>query len=176
MTMPHLLLNYRLALINDIPQLIELINSAYRQKNENTWTTEADLVAGERISQNQLEQLLENNNFYLLVAEHKYQIVACIGLTFDDFAVEIGTFAIAPDWQNQGLGKLVLAYAETYALSIQADLNVYVMWVLNVRTELIAFYERRGYIHTGVEEDYPLDANVGIPIVKLNLLEMRKVI
>ncbi len=174
MTMPNLVLNYRLALINDIPQLIALINSAYRQKNENTWTTEADLVAGDRISQNQLEQLCENNNFYLLVAEHEHQIVACIGLTFDDFAVEIGTFAIAPDWQNQGLGKLVLDYAEKYAASVQSDLKIYVMWVLNVRTELIAFYERRGYVQTGVVEDYPIDANVGIPQVDLHLIEMRK--
>lgn len=40
---------YRADLTN-ISSLVDLINAAYRQKNENTWTTEADLVLGARIS------------------------------------------------------------------------------------------------------------------------------
>ena len=169
------LLHFRSVNVTDIDDLVELINSAYRQKNVHTWTTEADFVLGVRISSNQLVQQLENPNFQLLVAEYKHQIVACIGLTFDDLSVEIGTFAIAPDWQNQGLGKLVLDYAENYAIEIKSDLEAFVMWVLNVCTELIAFYERRGYVQTGVVADYPLDANVGVPQVDLHLVEMRKV-
>ena len=50
------------------------------------------------------------------------------------------------------------------------------MWVLSVRYELIAYYERRGYVQTGVVGDYPLDANVGTPIVDLYLVEMKKMI
>ncbi|MFC2995828.1 GNAT family N-acetyltransferase [Acinetobacter sichuanensis] len=164
---------YRADLTN-ISSLVDLINAAYRQKNENTWTTEADLVLGARISSSQLLQQLQNSHFHLLVAEQNNQVVACIGLTFDTLSVEIGTFAISPDWQNQGLGKLVLDYAEKYATDVQSDLKTYVMWVLNVRTELIAFYARRGYVQTGVMEDYPLDADVGIPQVNLCLIEMRK--
>jgi hypothetical protein len=48
------------------------------------------------------------------------------------------------------------------------------MWVLSVRHELIAYYQRRGYVQTGVVADYPLNANVGIPVVDLHLIEMRK--
>ena len=48
------------------------------------------------------------------------------------------------------------------------------MWVLSVRHELIAYYERRGYVQTGRVDVYPLDANVGIPQVDLHLIEMRK--
>ena len=131
-------------------------------------------MIGERISHAQLEHLFKNHNFHLLVAEQNNQVVACIGLTFEELSVEIGTFAISPDWQNQGLGKLVLDNAEKYAKDIQFDLKTYVMWVLSVRTELIEFYERRGYIQTGVVEDYPLDADVGIPQVDLHLVEMMK--
>lgn len=48
------------------------------------------------------------------------------------------------------------------------------MYVLNVREELIQYYERRGYKKTGLIEDYPLDANVGMPLLDLNLIEMQK--
>lgn len=50
------------------------------------------------------------------------------------------------------------------------------MWVLSVRSELISYYERRGYVLTGVLDEYPLNANVGTPIVDLYLVEMKKVI
>lgn len=48
------------------------------------------------------------------------------------------------------------------------------MWVLSVRHELIAYYQRRGYVQTGVVADYPLNANVGISVIDLHLIEMRK--
>ena len=48
------------------------------------------------------------------------------------------------------------------------------MWVLSVRSELIAYYQRRDYQMTGMQADYPLDANVGQPLVDLHLIEMKK--
>ena len=106
--------------------------------------------------------------------------MACIGLTFNLYDVEIGTFCIAPQVQNQGIGKQVLDFAEKYIRQLVSNehqhLNAFVMWVLSVRTELIAYYERRGYVRTGVIEDYPFDADVGIPMMDLHLVEMRKAI
>lgn len=48
------------------------------------------------------------------------------------------------------------------------------MYVLDVRLELIAYYERRGYVKTGNEQPYPFEANVGVPIVPIKLVEMKK--
>lgn len=48
------------------------------------------------------------------------------------------------------------------------------MSVLNVHIELIAYYERRGYHQTGKTESYPLDADVGQPLVDLNLVILEK--
>lgn len=64
--------------------------------------------------------------------------------------------------QNKGLGKEVLRLAEGYALS-QFCPKEYVMLVVSQRDELIAFYERRGYIKTDETEKYPVHLNVGIP-------------
>lgn len=175
-------LAFRVATVSDIPQLLLLINSAYRQNLGQSWTNEANIVVGDRIHQQQLENLISQPNHQLLIAEiaHLGQslIIACIGLNYLYSELEIGTFCIAPDWQNQGIGQRVLAYAErysaNYAVQHQMPLEYYVMWVLNVRNELLAYYERRGYVLTGEIEAYPLDANVGQPTVALHLVKMKK--
>ena len=155
--------------------MVDLINAAYRQQDGRSWTSEADIVAGERINAEQLQQALAQNNFKLFIAECAGQLLACIGLTFDADHVEIGTFCIAPHDQNQGIGKHVLDFAEKYVIALKLpNLTDFVMWVLSVRHELIAYYERRGYMQTGVVDEYPMDAGVGKPIVDLHLIDMRK--
>lgn len=162
-------LKFKLAQQTDIPKLVDLINAAYRQQHGNSWTSEAEIVTGQRINTAQLEHALSQDNVQLWTAIQDGEIVACIGLTFNEHDVEIGTFCIAPHLQNQGIGKQVLDFAENYVrqqISLKHQhLNDFVMWVLNVRTELIAYYERRGYVQTGMIDDYPLGADVGKPIV-----------
>lgn len=171
-------LKFRTAQILDIQKLIDLINSAYRQQQENSWTSEVGMVTGARINAEHLAQMLADDHLKLFVVEHAEEIVGCIGLTFNPIQVEIGTFCIAPKMQNHGVGKKVLDFAEHYVrdqmLPIHPNLTHFVMWVLSVRHELIAYYERRGYQSTGHIDDYPLSANVGIPIVGLHLVEMKK--
>jgi hypothetical protein len=39
------------------------------------------------------------------------------------------------------------------------------MTVIDIRDELIAFYERRGYVRTGIKQPFPYgDARFGIPL------------
>ena len=169
-------LKFRIAQSSDLNHLVKLINLAYRQTEGHNWTSEADIVVGERINFVQLKQSLEQEHFQLWAVESFNEIVACIGLTFDQVDVEIGTFAISPNHQNLGLGRKILAFAEDYVSNEHQYINVLVMWVLSVRSELISYYERRGYVLTGVVDEYPLNANVGTPIVDLYLVEMKKVI
>ena len=154
----------------DIPYVVDLLNTAYR--GEMGWSNESEIVEGQRISPTQLTEYLEDSYFHLFVLEVEQHIVGCIGLTEHQNVIEIGTFAIQPSLQNQGFGRQLLDYAERYArehcfLTVQ-------MAVLNVRTELISYYQRRGYIHTGRIETYPMHANVGIPKVPLHLLVLEK--
>lgn len=173
-------LKFRTAQISDIQKLVDLINSAYRHQQGNSWTSEAEIVTGDRINTEQLLQMMADEHFKLFVVEQAREIVACIGLRFNFSEVEIGTFCIASNMQNQGIGKQVLDFAESYISDkvrlASPDLKYFVMWVLSVRHELIAYYERRGYRQTGHIESYPLNANVGIPIVDLHLVEMKKCI
>lgn len=69
-------LNFRTARISDITNLVDLINSAYRQQEGRSWTSESEIVTGNRINAKQLEQALAQDNFQLFVAELDEQIVA----------------------------------------------------------------------------------------------------
>lgn len=165
--------NIRLAKTTDIQNIVVLINTAYRSNRG--WTHEHKMVAGQRINCDQVMILLAQTNVKLFVLENHDQIIGCIGLTEFDDSIEIGSFAIDPDQQNSGYGKQLLDFAESYILETYQK-KVIRMSVLNVRTELIAYYQRRGYQLTEKIEAYPLDQNVGEPLIPLNLLILEKMI
>ena len=170
-------LNIRTAKIDDVEQLVKLINLAYRAQSDRSWTTEKAFVDGTRITNEQLSRDLNQSNFELLVGENEHgSLVGCIGLTFDSSSVEIGTFAIDPTIQNLGYGREMLNYVETCITQNYSSVRRLIMYVLNVRTELMAYYQRRGYQITGRTESYPIDADVGQPLVPIQLIEMEKVI
>ena len=103
-------------------------------------------------------------------------LVACIGLSLDDNSVEIETFAIDSSIQNLGYGKQMLNYVEVYVAQSCMEVRDLIMYVLDVRSELIAYYQRRGYQITGHTAPYPVNANVGRPLVPIQLIEMKKAI
>ncbi|QUY37993.1 GNAT family N-acetyltransferase [Acinetobacter junii] len=168
-------LDIRKARIEDIDRLVEVINAAYRNQFGRSWTTEKVFVDGVRITKEQLSRDLNQSNFELLVGENEQgSLVGCIGLNFDSSSVEIGTFAIDPTIQNLGIGHRMLSFAEKYIRDTYADVLSINLYVLNVRKELIEYYERRGFNRTGVVDDYPITAEVGIPLIPVSLVEMTK--
>ncbi|MFW2075306.1 GNAT family N-acetyltransferase [Acinetobacter gerneri] len=171
-------MKYRFALNNDIPNLVRLINNAYRNNIDKSWTNETQYVSGSRITQDQLFEELNKPGFLLMVIEgpdtRSKQLIACIGITFYETYAEIGTFCIDSSFQQAGIGKTLLGRAEQFLQIYNSNIKAINMYVLNVREELIQYYERRGYKKTGLIEDYPLDANLGMPLLDLNLIEMQK--
>ena len=146
---------------------------ADRAQSERSWTTEKAFVDGTRITNKQLSEDLSRSNFKLFVGENEQGLlVACIGLSFNHNSVEIGTFAIDSSVQNLGYGKQMLNYVAQSCSEVR-DL---IMYVLDVRSELIAYYQRRGYQITGHTAPYPVNANVGQPLVPIQLIEMKKAI
>ena len=94
-------LNIRKVENDDLEQLVKLINVAYRTQSGRSWTTEQAFVAGDRINKTQLIDQLNQSNFELLIGEtESTQLVACIGLSYQQDCAEIGTFAIDPSIQN----------------------------------------------------------------------------
>jgi ribosomal protein S18 acetylase RimI-like enzyme len=67
----------------------------------------------------------------------------------------LGLLTIRPDLQKRQMGRALLAAAEGFAKERGA--HRIRMSVVNVRTTLIAWYERRGYILTGKTKPFPYD-------------------
>lgn len=152
-----------LASENDAEKLNLLINEAYR--GQVGWTRETEIVEGARSSTEAITNLIHNPNSHVLTAKINGEIAACICVEAKKEQALIGTFAVSPKYQNQGIGKQVLRLAENYAVN-QLDSKKLMMVVISQREELISFYERRGYKRTGEISEYPVHLNVGIPITE----------
>ncbi|WP_425917621.1 hypothetical protein [Acinetobacter sp. TSRC1-2] len=82
---------YRRVSTDDVGRLVLLLNQAYRTNTGFSWTSEQEIVAGDRINHRQLLESLKQDNFYLFIAEilgnKQSNLVACIGLTFQQNTV-----------------------------------------------------------------------------------------
>ena len=143
------------ATIIDIPTLTSLLNRSYRGENSRAgWTTEADLLSGKRIDETGLLQLLNDPDSLILIVQSDETILATIHVHREVDNVLFGLFAVEPTLQNKGVGKELLAYAESEAHKLW-EINTGVMEVITHREELIAYYERRGYLRTGEMIAFP---------------------
>jgi len=156
-------MNVNPASIDDAVSINMLINQAYR--GEKGWTREIEIVEGERASVNDIKELIQNPEAHLFVAATNGAVTACICVEEKENQAYIGTFAVNPAFQNQGIGKQILSFAEKYAVN-QLGSKKLIMVVISQREELISFYERRGYRRTGEISEYPVHLNVGIPAVE----------
>jgi len=146
---------FRHAIDNDIPTLASLINRSYRGDSSRAgWTTEADLLSGKRIDEAGLIQLLNDSDSLILIAHSEESILATIHAHRDNESVHFGLFTVEPSFQGRGIGKELLAYAESEAIC-KWGVSTAIMEVITHRSELIAYYERRGYIRTGEMIAFP---------------------
>ncbi|WP_374984160.1 GNAT family N-acetyltransferase [Streptomyces fradiae] len=155
---------YRDAVEADVPALVALVESAYRgDASRAGWTTEADLLDGQRTDPQGVREVIGAPGSRLLVVERDGELVACCQLERRGDAAYFGMFAVRPGLQGGGLGRRVLAEAERLAREEWSAREMH-MTVISVRDELIAWYERRGYRRTGRTSPFPYgDERFGVP-------------
>ncbi|MYZ07411.1 GNAT family N-acetyltransferase [Streptomyces sp. SID2999] len=148
----------------DVDALVALVESAYRgDASRAGWTTEADILDGQRTDPEGVRQVVKAPDSRLLVVEREGRIVACCQLEHRGTHAYFGMFAVSPTLQGAGLGKAVMAEAERLARTDWGATEMH-MTVISVRDDLIGWYERRGYRRTGEMTPFPYgDERFGIP-------------
>ncbi|MFK2876991.1 GNAT family N-acetyltransferase [Rhodanobacter hydrolyticus] len=157
-------LRFRPAIAADVSAIVALVESAYRgDSGRRGWTTESDLLDGQRTDVAGVSALLDQPHGVVLLAERDGVLMASCHVERQGDSGYFGMFAVDPLRQGDGLGKAVLAEAERIARE-EWQCRAMHMTVIVQRAELIAFYERRGYRRTGEFQPFPYgDERFGIP-------------
>jgi ribosomal protein S18 acetylase RimI-like enzyme len=156
----------------DASSVCTLVNSAYRgESSKKGWTTEADLLGGQRVDVEGVLEILRTPNRLILLLKGQVtgKIAACVSLDFSPEACDgreracyLGMLTVDPNLQASGLGKRMMKEAEKTARDRRVD--VMFISVIQLRTELIDWYRRHGYRPNGKTKPFPYgDQRFGDP-------------
>jgi len=163
----------------DLNAAAVLVNSAYRgESSRQGWTTEADYLGGQRTDPETLAADLETHpGARLMLLKDGEDLRGTVWLEPKHGGTwYLGMLTVQPGLQDQGAGRTLLAAAEDLARS--AGVGRMEMTVVSIRHELIAWYERRGYLKTGEIRPFPYDdPKFGEPLIPgLEFVVMEKVL
>lgn len=159
----------------DIPRMAALINSCYRgETSKQGWTTEADLIAGEiRTDEDNIAELMAApTTTYLKCVHPDLGIVGTVYLDKRGERLYLGMLSVDIALQAGGIGKRLLAAAETIALSVGC--GAVFMQVIPARISLMDWYKRHGYVETGERKPFDGDPRFGVPRVPLEFVVLEK--
>jgi len=147
----------RLATPADAKKITAVINKAFH-------VVEGFFIDGPRIAQAEVEQLLVKGAF--LLAEAGDKLNGCVYVELRGERSYLGLLSVDPDSQQGGLGSLLMVEAEKYCRDRGSRfMDIY---IVNLRTDLPAFYERRGYVENG-KTPFPPDVVTKIPCHFINM-------
>lgn len=153
---------------NDVEEIVELVNSAYRgESSKKGWTTEADLLGGQRVDPENIIADLTKDNSVILIAQDEDdndKIIGCVHLEKHLNKCYMGMLTVDPTLQNKGIGKMLIEEGEAFAHFWDCE-KIY-MTVISARTELITWYEKLGFKNTGEKRPFHYgNERFGIPKV-----------
>lgn len=153
---------------DDIPEVVRLINLAYRGSDGDSegWSTREKYLTGDRTTEKFLRDDLSSSPHAFLMVWRLAGESGIAGSVWiepqGDGNWYLGSLAVDPARQNGGLGKKLLSLAENWIR--ERDGKRINITVINVRETLIGWYGRRGYHDTGAREFFPYgDNRFGVP-------------
>ena len=154
------------AAVSDIPALHRLIESAYRgDASRIGWTTEADLLAGQRTDPDDLASIMADPAQAILAAWRGEELQGCVLIADRGGGTGyFGMLSVSPTLQAGGLGRRLVEAAHAELARRFGARRVRIS-VFPQRDTLIAWYRRLGYAQTGETLPFPYgDPRFGLPL------------
>lgn len=148
----------RVAKLDDAENIARLVNAAFR--------AESFFTNGDRTNPEKVRELLQKGKF--LLTEEAGRLTGCVYVELHGDRGYFGLLAVEPALQRSGLGSRMIAAAEEYCRA--ADCRFMDLTIVNLRTELPAFYHRLGYAESGTLP-FPRDQHTNQPC---HLIKMSK--
>ena len=165
----------QIATAQDVPALVRLLDRAYRgEPSKKGWTTEANLLQGDRrTDEPTLLQLMQSlGSIFLKYTNDQGILTGCVFLQPNDTKLYLGMLSVDPDGQAGGIGKQLMTAATAYAR--EKNLEAIFMRVISVRHELVNWYNKLGYVDTGIREPFKVDERFGVPTQPLEFIILEK--
>ncbi len=162
-----MVLDFRFATASpaEVDAIVALVESAYRgQASRAGWTTEADLLDGQRTDGDAVQAIVASPDSRLLLAEEDSRLVGCCQLERrPDRVAYFGMFSVRPGQQGHGRGRAIMVEAERVSRRDWGATRMS-MTVIRQHADLVAWYERLGFHLTGETQPFPYgDERYGIP-------------
>jgi GNAT superfamily N-acetyltransferase len=161
------------ATIDDVPEAVALVNSAYRgESSKQGWTSESHLLEGIRIDEAEMAGYFNRPEITLLkYVNEQGRIDGFVYLEqIENNRLYLGMLTVNPTSQAGGIGRQLLEAADDHALKVGCE--AVKISVITSRKELIAWYERRGFIATG--KVIPLVTTTSVAKEPVDLMIMEK--
>src|SRR5688572_27459678 len=147
----------RIANSDDEEKITEVINAAFK-------IAEEFFVDGNRITLEEVRRHRASGAF--LIAESDGAIDGCVYVEPRGERAYLGLLSVDPARQQSGLGSRLMEAGEAYCRERGARfMDIY---IVNLRTELPVFYERRGYVENGTTP-FPADVPTKQPCHFINM-------
>lgn len=147
----------RIARSADAEQITAVINAAFR-------IAEGFFVDGNRITLDEVQHYLDKGAF--LVAQDSQALSGCVYVEPRGERAYLGLLSVDPSRQQSGLGSLLMTAGEEYCRTRGARFMD--ILIVNLRAELPAFYEHRGYVENGTTP-FPPDVPTKQPCHFINM-------
>ena len=160
----------------DAVELAAHVNAGYRGEGSRAgWTTEAYLIDCTRITAERLREMMtEPDHRFEIMRNAMREIIASVELALEKApgsapVCYLGMLTVRPTLQGGGIAKRILGHAERVAREWGCDRIR--IGVIDLRKELIAYYERRGFVRTGTLLPFHFeDPSFGTPRVPMKLV------
>ena len=134
----------RLARLDEAGAVAALVNAAYE--------VEDFFKVGERTDTAEVVSIIQRDRFF--VVDDGERLSACVNVGIERGRGHFGMLSVHPGAQGRGLARALLAHVERFC--IEQGCQQLVLEYVNLREELLAFYQRFGFEVTG-EEPWPSD-------------------